>query len=94
MVNAYTTANPSVVNYYEFDVDVLFNCEIETISTSSITNMAYTIYGAVETLVVTEFSINSRCPLTYSLLVNGQDPTDGSKLATEERDIVEFDPAT
>ena len=51
--NDYTAANPSVVNLYEFDVDVQFNCELETISTSSISDMAYTIRGTAETLVVT-----------------------------------------
>ena len=51
--NDYTAANPSVVNWYEFDVDVQFNCALETISTSSIADMAYTIRGTAETLVVT-----------------------------------------
>ena len=43
--NAYTAANPSVVNWYEFDVDVQFNCEVETITATTIANMAYTIRG-------------------------------------------------
>lgn len=91
--NEYTALNPSVVNWYEFDVDVQFNCALETISSSSIGDMAYTI-RATETLVVTQFSVNPRCTLTYSILVNLLDPTDESKLPTEERDIVQFNPTT
>ena len=96
LTNAYTTANPSVVNYYEFDVDVQYNCDVADITVSgSIPAMTYTIYASSPAApTINQFSTDSRCTLTYSLLVNSLDPTDPAKLSTEERSIVEFNPST
>ena len=93
VTTAYTDANPSFVNYYLFQLEVKFNCAIETITSSSVLNMAYTIYAGEETYIVPAFTIDPECSLTYSLLVDGLDPTQTSA-SSEARSMVTFDPAT
>jgi hypothetical protein len=91
----YTIANPQLSSqyFYDFTLTVTLNCSIEAITSIPMSATSYQIYAGTLTIPIPAWTVWSHCPLTYSVLVNGLDPTQ-AKLSSEERSIVEFDSAT